>query len=517
MPTTREFRNGDHVIVVRESGIADGPDYVLVHGLGMAHEYWGDLAVRLEATGTVYALDMPGFGDAPQPRAPLSMEASGKLLAEFLIAEGLDHPVLVGHSTGAQVASETAARHPELVGRLVLIGSTVNPRERTILKQSLRFLQDIAVINPKVMAIGLAQYSEAGPRWFAANLRPMLEHRLERVLPLIAADTLVIRGEHDRIVPRYWAEEMAALLPKGRYAEVPGRGHDTMLTGVSEVFELISRHARGESVGREVPTALPIEAPPAAPPRPLSPLAAGGWWALDYLDAARRHARVLTVPRPPRRWGEGDPAMPTIVLLPGVYEHWSFMAPLGDALNAHGHRVRVVHGLGANLLAIPETAERVTRALLRLPTPTAGRILVGHSKGGLVGKRMLIAAAAGGTDERLGLLGVVAVATPFGGSRLARYMLDRRLREFLPDGETIVELGDAASVNSRIVSVFGTYDPHVPEGSALDGATNVQVPVAGHFRILAAPETIAAVVAGVELLAQSTDESERFERSRVPE
>lgn len=499
MATTREFRTGEHVIVVRESGIADGPDYVLVHGLGMAHEYWGELAVRLEATGTVYALDMPGFGDAPQPRAPLSMEASGELLAGFLAAEGLDHPVLVGHSTGAQVVSETAARHPELVGRLVLIGSTVNPRERTIRQQSLRFLQDIAVINPKVMAIGLAQYSEAGPKWFAANLRPMIQHRLERVLPLVAADTLVIRGEHDRIVPRYWAEEVAALLPKGRYAEVPGRGHDTMLTGVSDVFDLISRHARGEPVGTEVVAAIPIEAPP-APARPqVSPFAAAGWWALDYLDAVRRHARVLTAWSPPARWSEGDPAKPIILLLPGVYEHWSFMAPLGDALNAHGHRVRVVHGLGANLLDIPETAARVARALKKVPPSAAGRIIVAHSKGGLVGKRMLVA----DVDRTLGLLGVIAIATPFGGSRLARYMLDRRLREFLPDAATIVELGDASSVNSHIVSVFGTFDPHVPEGSALDGATNMQVPVAGHFRILAAPETLAAVVAGVASLSES--------------
>ncbi|WP_232331665.1 esterase/lipase family protein [Agromyces laixinhei] len=241
----------------------------------------------------------------------------------------------------------------------------------------------------------------------------------------------------------------------------------------------------------------PLAGSVAEPPAPLSPLAAAGWWALDYLDAAKQQLRVLALPKAAKRWPTGDVGKPTILLLPGVYEHWSFMAPLGDELNRRGYRVRVVHGLGANLLGIFETAARIARALERIPTPTAGLVIVAHSKGGLVGKRILV----GDADRRLGLHGVVAVATPFGGSRLARYLLDPGLREFLPDGATITELSGAASVNSQIVSVFGTFDPHVPEGSVLAGARNVQVPVAGHFRILSAPETREAVVAAVEALA----------------
>jgi hypothetical protein len=75
------------------------------------------------------------------------------------------------------------------------------------------------------------------------------------------------------------------------------------------------------------------------------------------------------------------------------------------------------------------------------------------------------------------------------------------MREFDPDSATIVELASAASVNSRIVSLFGVFDPHLPEGSSLAGATNRRLPVAGHFRILSAPETATAVVAAVESLS----------------
>jgi hypothetical protein len=58
-------------------------------------------------------------------------------------------------------------------------------------------------------------------------------------------------------------------------------------------------------------------------------------------------------------------------------------------------------------------------------------------------------------------------------------------------------------VNAWIVSVFGRFDPHIPDGSMLDGATNIRVPVPGHFRILGAEETHRAVLEGIERLTRA--------------
>ncbi|KRB36505.1 esterase/lipase family protein [Microbacterium sp. Root180] len=255
------------------------------------------------------------------------------------------------------------------------------------------------------------------------------------------------------------------------------------------------------------------------------------WWTADYVYAARRQLAILATPwaigrrRPtPPAWRVGSPGLPEVVLLPGVYEHWTFLRPLGDALAAAGHRVRVVHGLGVNRRGIPETAERLSRVLADLPVATAGRVLVAHSKGGLIGKHLLVktgvaaaaaaeasaggdpaaAAAAAPPDPgrpSLGVLGLVAVATPFGGARRARLFLVPSIRAFLPSDETIVMLGRETSVNGRIVSVFAPYDPHIPEGSALDGATNIVVPAPGHFRVLGSTKTHDAVLEGIGLLA----------------
>jgi hypothetical protein len=64
-----------------------------------------------------------------------------------------------------------------------------------------------------------------------------------------------------------------------------------------------------------------------------------------------------------------------------------------------------------------------------------------------------------------------------------------------------VMLGRDDSVNGRIVSVFGRFDPHIPDGSALDGATNVIVPAQGHFRVLGSAQTHSAVLDGVRMLS----------------
>lgn len=270
-------------------------------------------------------------------------------------------------------------------------------------------------------------------------------------------------------------------------------------------------------------------------PAPAGRVRRGLWWAADYVYAARRQLAVLSFPwsfgrpRPkPKAWSEGSADLPEIVLVPGVYEHWTFLRPLGDALAAAGHRVTVAHGLGMNRRAIGATSERLGEVLSARPAPAAGRVIVAHSKGGLIGKHLLVSsgaavaaaveASAGGdpaaaaasaapdpVGSPLGLLGLVAIATPFGGARRARLFVDPSIRAFLPDDETIVMLGRETSINGRIVSVFGPFDPHIPEGSALDGATNVSVPTPGHFRVLSSRETQRAVIEGVALLAREDE------------
>lgn len=206
----------------------------------------------------------------------------------------------------------------------------------------------------------------------------------------------------------------------------------------------------------------------------------------DYPNAIRMRGLGLAHPVP-ARYAEGDRR--PVVILPGVYERWHFLRPIADRLAAAGHPVHVLRELGVNARPIPATAERVLDALDRLDL--RGVALVAHSKGGLVGKAAMLEDSGRRIDR------LVAVATPFSGSRMADLTLVPSLRAFRPRHPVIRRLVAEREVNARITSIFPAFDPHIPEGSALDGGTNVRLDVVGHFRVLEDPAAIDAVLAAV--------------------
>lgn len=221
-----------------------------------------------------------------------------------------------------------------------------------------------------------------------------------------------------------------------------------------------------------------------------SPLRIAAWWVRDYAYALLWQARALVNRVDPRSFLSGDRA--PIVILPGVYETWKFMQPLIVAVHGRGHPVHVLPVLRHNRRPVDDAASHVTAYLAE--HDLRGCVLLAHSKGGLVGKRaMALDVEAGRIDSML------AVATPFGGSTYGRLMVLPSLRVFSPRSATIRALGKALDINARIVSVYGRFDPHIPEGSELAGARkNVRLDTGGHFRVLADPRVIAELAALAE-------------------
>jgi hypothetical protein len=208
----------------------------------------------------------------------------------------------------------------------------------------------------------------------------------------------------------------------------------------------------------------------------------------DLPNGARLRAGALRRRRPPVAWREGGGR--AVVLLPGTYETWHLLAPIADALHADGHPVHVIETIGANRRPIPWVAAEVRRALAE--RDLRGVVLVTHSKGGIVGKQLLVEELAlAAADRRVAHL--AAIAAPFGGSSMARLVPAGALRAFVPGDALLVRLAAERAADARITSVYPRVDPHVPEGSRLDGAENVEIDVVGHFRVLRDPRTIAAL------------------------
>lgn len=89
-----------------------GPDFVLVHGIGVSARSYGPTAVELAQHGDVHLIDLAGYGRSPRPDRDLTIEDHAGLVARYLEDKQLDHPVVVGHSMGTQVVAELAADHP---------------------------------------------------------------------------------------------------------------------------------------------------------------------------------------------------------------------------------------------------------------------------------------------------------------------------------------------------------------------------------------------------------------------
>jgi len=209
------------------------------------------------------------------------------------------------------------------------------------------------------------------------------------------------------------------------------------------------------------------------------------WWAQDYAYAAVQQARAAATLQRPEVYSSGERT--PIVVLPGIYETWQFMHPLIRRVHEQGHPVHVIDVLRRNLGTVPEIADQVGRHLAEHDLGDA--VLLAHSKGGLAGKLAMLG------PEASRIRGMLAVATPFGGSRYARLMLPRTLRALSPRDPSIVSLAGQRRVNARIVSVYAGFDPHIPEGSELPGARNVRLETGGHFRVLIHPQVFAELMA----------------------
>jgi pimeloyl-ACP methyl ester carboxylesterase len=230
------------VVVKRFPGSAGGRNYVLVHGIGVSSRYFQPLAALLATIGTVWLIDLPGYGSAPKPGREVSIGGHAAILGRFLDTNGIDNPVLVGHSMGCQVVTALAATRPELSDELVLLAPTINPDERRVWRQALNLGRDMFVEPVRSNFVVFTDYIfRCGPAYYLRQLPHMMEDRIEDRLPGIATRSLVVVGRKDPVVPVEWAQRVAHLLPRGTLAVVGGP-HVIMFTDPREIFDLIVEH-----------------------------------------------------------------------------------------------------------------------------------------------------------------------------------------------------------------------------------------------------------------------------------
>jgi len=220
----------------------DGAPIVLMHGWGCNLTTLASIeAVALAAGCKVYNIDFPGFGKSEEPQSVWGVEDYTRMLEEFIKIQGIERPMLLGHSFGGRVGILYSSRNP--VSKLILVDAAgVKPRRslRYYLKvYSFKAMKRLARLTlgkkraeERIEAMrakaGSSDYNDATPR-MRAVLSKVVNEDLKGVMPLIKAPTLLIWGEADTATPLADARLMAKLIPDAGLVSFPGCGHYSFL------------------------------------------------------------------------------------------------------------------------------------------------------------------------------------------------------------------------------------------------------------------------------------------------
>ena len=216
---------------------------VLVHGLTVSGNYLLPTAAELLQDFTVYVPDLPGFGASEKPRHVLGIVEMAETLKAWMDATGLERAYLLGNSLGCHTVAVFAGSYRERVTGTILVSPVGDPGGRNTLRLGMRALNDFVREPRSFWAIIFQDFWSSGWRRFVLTLRSLQRCRLEAWLPLADAPALVVGGGNDRIVPGWWIYRVAAQLPQGRTAVIPGAGHVSNFSHPGRLAELVRAFA----------------------------------------------------------------------------------------------------------------------------------------------------------------------------------------------------------------------------------------------------------------------------------
>lgn len=234
----------------------EGQPIVLVHGGGAGADSWGNWRVSIpllaEAGYRVLAMDMLGFGDTAKPD-PATFEYSQNArrdhLVGFLEALNLRNAVLVGNSMGGITSMVATIARPDLVDKLVLMGSAgltteITPALMPIINydftpEGMRKL--IGVLTNPEFGVSEEMVDYRWKRSIDEDTRKAYGATMGRIreeggltlpedqIASIKHKTLVIGGKQDMIVPLPQIYRFLELIENSWGYIIPNCGHWAMM------------------------------------------------------------------------------------------------------------------------------------------------------------------------------------------------------------------------------------------------------------------------------------------------
>lgn len=250
-------------IAYRRAG--SGPVLLMLHGIGGAAAQWRAQLEGLADEFTAVAWDTPGYGDSDDPDGDWRMADYAERLAALIDHLSPEPVHFLGQSWGGLLAQEFYRHYPERVRSLILsdtfAGSVVRPEaERNAILQGR--LDAVATKSPAEMAA--ARLPMLVPDDAPESVKQEIETMLAAIhpngyrqaaialhytdfldlLPAISVPTLVIAGEHDRVVAMEHSRQLADGIPGARLEVIPGAGHLSNQQKPDEYNAIVRRFLR---------------------------------------------------------------------------------------------------------------------------------------------------------------------------------------------------------------------------------------------------------------------------------
>jgi len=225
----------------RATDFGDGPRVCYVHGAGGTHGVWvhqyGDRDGPRAA-----AIDLSGHGDSDDVEAAAGRETLEAYAADVVaVCEATGASVLCGNSMGGAVALWTVLERDLDLAALVLVDSGAKiPVDDGLLDALERnFESGVASMhvpgtlfhdpNEDLVAVTRDAYLTTGPAVTRRDFRTCDAFDVRDRLDAVDLPTLVVCGEHDRMIPTEFQARLAESLPNGEYVELTDAAHMPML------------------------------------------------------------------------------------------------------------------------------------------------------------------------------------------------------------------------------------------------------------------------------------------------
>ena len=242
-----------------------GHPLLYLHGL-TGWGRWETYHFSLGITNLVYAPQLPGWSDGQVPTNLTSVRDYAQIMAQFLDAVGLEQIDLVGHSFGGWVALYMAVEHPSRVSRLVLVDAMglYVPDAPALNLEHLdeeAFLRAAFAQTGEVVIRGdfagvredVRRGQEFDKQWKSREIVTKItrghyvDPDLTNNLSVITADTLIVWGREDKIVPWRHGEVLAQSIARSKLAVIAEASH----TPMREKRETFQRIVRDFLIGQE--------------------------------------------------------------------------------------------------------------------------------------------------------------------------------------------------------------------------------------------------------------------------